>query len=138
MSLSEAAKQLDRLTLRIPAGVASRIDKASARLREISAAVPYIIANRIAKENQRLDNTAGRLPLLAASVTAGATHRLENLGNMVRLLSPQNTLLRGYTITRRDGKAVTSASALSSGDVIETLFADGSVKSSVQPDSDAT
>jgi exodeoxyribonuclease VII large subunit len=51
--------------------------------------------------------------------------------NLVRLLNPENVLKRGYTITYKGGTIVKSATYLQSGEEIETLFADGKVKSKI-------
>jgi len=60
--------------------------------------------------------------------------RLESLATQVRLMDPNRLLARGYTITLdADGRAVTKAAALAAGDLIETRFSDGQVRSLVQP-----
>lgn len=51
--------------------------------------------------------------------------------NAVRLLTPENVLKRGYTVTMKDGKIVKSVQKLKSNDEIETVFADGKVKSKI-------
>lgn len=130
--VADNVKKLERFSLIIPPCVSARIEKARTSLREISAAIPYMLSGRFSKEQQRLDHIASRVPPLAAAVSDKAARRLENLDNMVRLLSPQNTLNRGYSITRRHGKAITSAEDLSTGDIIETIFADGRVESAVR------
>ena len=59
-------------------------------------------------------------------------HRnLETYGRAVSYHSPDKILRLGYSITRRNGKAVTSASVLSPGDMLVTSFADGVVSSKV-------
>ena len=51
--------------------------------------------------------------------------------DMLRVLSPENTLKRGYSITRKNGKAVFNASDLKEGDILTTEFNKGSVSSKV-------
>lgn len=51
--------------------------------------------------------------------------------NAMRLLTPENVLKRGYTITMKKGKIVKSKDQLGLRDEIETLFADGKVKSKI-------
>ncbi len=50
---------------------------------------------------------------------------------MVRVLSPENTLRRGYSITRLNGAAVKDAAVLRPGDLLETIMAGGIVRSEV-------
>jgi exodeoxyribonuclease VII large subunit len=50
----------------------------------------------------------------------------------VEILSPRNTLKRGYTLTMHDGKIITDASMLKIGDAITTYFNAGAVASTVE------
>lgn len=56
---------------------------------------------------------------------------LSNLDGKIRILSPRNTLKRGYSITLKGKKAVKSINDIDSGDSIETIFYRGSVNSRV-------
>ncbi|MDH6355528.1 exodeoxyribonuclease VII large subunit [Dysgonomonas sp. PH5-45] len=59
-------------------------------------------------------------------------HFLEMKEQHLRLISPQNILKKGYTLTLRSGKIVKYAGDLDIGDGITTLFADGRIESIVQ------
>lgn len=68
-----------------------------------------------------------------ASVSAYLTrhhHRIDMAQQVIELTSPQNILKKGYSITMKDG-LVASAATLKTGDVIETRFSDGVIKSRV-------
>ena len=54
------------------------------------------------------------------------------LKQRIRSQDPELLLKRGYSITLKDGRSVRSASLLTSGDVIVTRFAEGTVKSKVE------
>jgi exodeoxyribonuclease VII large subunit len=58
--------------------------------------------------------------------------RVQSIADKVEILSPQNTLRRGYTLTMKNGKAVTKAEDLKAGECVITIFADGEVKSIVE------
>ena len=58
-------------------------------------------------------------------------HRLELFSQRVKAASPDLLLKRGYSMTLKDGKAVTDASLLQPGDVVETRLAKGRFKSKV-------
>ncbi len=73
-------------------------------------AVKEATRNRLQRENSRLDAAA----------------------SLLDALSPMATLKRGYTITRIDGHAVTSASQLQPGAIIETIFPDGTATSEIK------
>jgi exodeoxyribonuclease VII large subunit len=57
--------------------------------------------------------------------------KLENLKKLVSFLSPEATLKRGFSLTTKDGEIVKNKAKLKQGDVIETHFVDGKVKSEV-------
>ena len=68
----------------------------------------------------------------SAQAIAREKMRLTALYDKVQILSPQNTLRRGYSLTTLNGHAVTDASQLAPGDNITTHFASGKVVSTVK------
>lgn len=71
------------------------------------------------------------MAMASDTVLKSAAARLDNLGGMVKVLSPSNTLKRGYSITRVNGVAVTDAGGLRRGGRIETVLYNGAVESEV-------
>lgn len=61
---------------------------------------------------------------------------INHLNEKIILLDPVNTLIRGYSITRLNGKALTNASDLVSGMLLETQLANGKFKSTVELNND--
>jgi exodeoxyribonuclease VII large subunit len=57
--------------------------------------------------------------------------RLTSLENALNFLDPSNVLRRGYTITSVDGKILKSSAHLTGGEIIDTRFIDGTIKSKV-------
>jgi len=51
--------------------------------------------------------------------------------NVVRLLSPENVLKRGYTLTLKEGKIVKSVRELALDEELDTRFSDGWIKSKI-------
>ena len=49
----------------------------------------------------------------------------------LEILNPLNTLKRGYTLAKIEGKVVSSAKQLKSGDDLEVEFEDGNVNTKV-------
>lgn len=52
-------------------------------------------------------------------------HLLETRTQFIEMASPANILKRGYTLTLKDGKIITSLNDLKEGDIVETRFRDG-------------
>ena len=73
-----------------------------------------------------------QLVLLQSKMRLYAKQHLENrrtelshYSEKLELLAPTNILRRGFSITRHNGKAVTSATDLRPGDTVETTFMEG-------------
>lgn len=115
----------------LPAKLKTSLLKAERRLNEYSHAIERVLSSRLAAENMTLDRLRFRFEKALSDFTVRPRLRLQNLEDMIRVLSPANTLARGYSITRINGKAVTSAKDLKKGDVIVTSFTDGSVTSTI-------
>ncbi len=54
-----------------------------------------------------------------------------NLVSKLETLSPLLTLQRGYTMTKKDGKVISSSKKIKKGDTIEVSFTDGSIDAQV-------
>ena len=82
-----------------------------------------------AQEMLRLKIRNGASQLILAQES-----RLREKESFLRLSSPEYILAKGYSITLKNGKAVKSAKELLQGDSIETVLAEGKVKSVVISD----
>lgn len=130
-SLRQASLRFSTLLEAIPRAVSSRLALASQRLDYLGSAAASASSARTAMERSRLDTFPTALTRAAEVAIARQNERLSHISSLITVLSPQATLRRGYSITRVDGKAVTSAADLKSGTRITTVFADGSVSSTV-------
>lgn len=79
-----------------------------------------------------LDRTTERIRQRVPAILTTAAHRLELAEATVRSADPAVQLARGWSLTRTvEGALVTAVADLGPGDVIETLLADGLVRSTV-------
>lgn len=152
--LAAVAAQVDSAAAFVAKYAADMMERENSRIKYLSTVLPSLYAtvrNRETSELTRLrdrlyvavrqtaaDERArlGTMPLRLAgaarqSITAGR-HRLEMLGQRTEAVDPQRMLSRGYSITLHDGKAVTDASALTDGGILETVLAQGSVVSKIE------
>lgn len=148
---------LDRINTakdRITSAVRRRLDYESMRLARVSVSIPSLSSLVITRRQSSLSSLYGRLCAAASSGLASRRSRLESIGASLAPLSsrlilveghrvqmfaqrvaasdPSLLLRRGYSITLHNGRAVTDASTLVCGDVLETRFASGSAVSVVQ------
>lgn len=59
------------------------------------------------------------------------TSYFSSLASNLEALSPLNVLLRGYSITSKDGKAVTDCNSVNSKDIVEITFSNGKRKAEI-------
>ena len=57
--------------------------------------------------------------------------RMGSIKGTLAMLGPEPTLKRGFSVTRKDGKAIRDAGELKVGDQVETQFAEGTVSSTI-------
>lgn len=101
------------------------------RLANLSQGIPSYAKNRVMRERLELDKTVLKLKTAAQNALGNEQQRLKRLDDILRILRPENTLQRGYSITRINGKALTEASNIKAGDKIETTLATGKITSTV-------
>lgn len=130
--LAESSTLLSRLAAGLPRAAASKTEEARARLRASLSLIRAAAASRTAADGRRLQTLAASLRAAAPLSIRNASTHLDGLQGIIAALSPQNTLQRGYSITRIDGRAIRSASEASKGCRMRTFLADGCLESIVE------
>ena len=113
----------------IPQLALRRMEDTKNRLQTISGKLPLMIEGRIGKEHLRLNNTVNVLGNVSAFRIEKSRQAINNFESLIKVLDPNNTLLRGYSITRINGKAVKSIKNIAPGDVLTTTLPDGEIRS---------
>lgn len=129
--ISSAAMALQSMAHRLPAAVGAQTSRNAARLASFEAAIGVSAKGRIAEAERRLKDKAREIASGASLAVAANLRKLEYLEKIAGALSPQETLKRGYSITRVGGKALTNAGNLRKDEVIETTLAEGRIYSVV-------
>ena len=78
---------------------------------------------------QKLDYCANELPKLVAQSLKFENNQLDNTLKIIHLMSVESILNRGFSITRKNGKVVSSINEVQKGDDIETQVSDGTILS---------
>ncbi len=78
-----------------------------------------------------LEKISSDLPRLSRQRVQSETNKLAHFEELATVFSPQNTLRRGYSLTVKNGKVVTSAGELQPGDQMTTRLSDGEIQSTV-------
>ena len=122
-TVSQAREHLAYFTSMIPAAARNIIDTNRIRLDNHARNIPFAATSLIANQRTRLDRAVERMGEAVMRIMQREQQRLQALDDKATLLSPVNTLRRGYTLVRVGDKCVTAASQLQSGDHITLQFA---------------
>ena len=101
------------------------------RLKEIMREVTKSTQIKVQHSRQLLTTMEERLPRECRALLKRRTHDFTAVEEKLQLLSPENVLKRGYSITLKNGKAVTDAADLQAGDKLVTRFYQGEISSIV-------
>lgn len=118
------------LAEKLPLLAKYKIGNETTRIEGIRNMLPNLFVSIFGKENIKIENKINLLKNFSLIRYSQAEQRLGNLEAMVKALDPKNTLKRGYSITRKNGKAIKSKEELAEGDILVTMFADGEIRSS--------
>lgn len=130
--LAGCREQLAYISATLPLLPRKALEHAGARLENSRAVLTGVGLNRILPEKTRLTHMAQVLETSSAALIERRRMRLSSIEELIAVLSPQATLARGYSITRFEGKAVSSAEDLPAGAEIVTTLARGEVRSTVK------
>jgi exodeoxyribonuclease VII large subunit len=130
--MDEAAAALQALTLRLHQSIRTRLAEEQRKLTAYRARVPSAVMRRLAGARLSLQRLEQALSGGLRTAISLHRHRLELLEQRLVDASPEKMLARGYSLTLRQGKVVKKAGELQAGTVIETVLAEGRIKSVVQ------
>lgn len=125
-------QRLAQIETGIPAAANQHLEKEKVRLGGFTTSLPLAVKGLTTREFTRLEGLFNLLQPAAAATLHRANEALSMKENLLKVLSPENTLSRGYSITRINGKAVKDSKNIEAGAEIETQLATGSIKSVVK------
>jgi len=130
-TVGRAREQLAYFTSMIPATAHRIIDTNRIRLDNHARNIPVAATNLIAGQRTRLERSIERISDTVARAMQREQQRLQALDDKATLLSPVNTLRRGYALVKRGDKCVTGAAQLRPGDQVTMQFAEGAADATV-------
>ena len=95
---------LERELTRIPVLVSARISRSMTSLDNYASLLKALAPRQCSRNAERLSELQNRFSVAADGALKRNAARVDALAGMVSVLSPDNTLRRGYSITRVDGK----------------------------------
>lgn len=124
--------RLDRLNKSIPVQFSLVKTRQGAYIDRLMNRLSQQVLSKVADAQRKLEIISQNVQPVLERKMMSESHRLQMLEQRIRSQDPELLLKRGYSITLKNGKSVRSASLLSSGDIIVTRFAEGTVKSKVE------
>lgn len=124
------AEQLDRWIARIPAKVQMRLQGEHFMQERMAERMKRSIEMRLQQERLRL-LLEPQFEKVWSLRLQRELHRLELMEQKVKAASPDLLLKKGYSITLKNGKAVTDIASLAEGDEVETRVLNGIFRSKV-------
>lgn len=112
--------------------VMSILEQEKHKLSQIENNHRLITTRFITHEKSKLDNLQNMMKLSAKNIIENQKKDLQALKEHIQLLHPDNVLKRGYSITLLNGKAVTQAKQIKSGDILTTRLFKGNIESEVK------
>ena len=119
---------------RLQQGAYALLEQEGRRLEMIQTRIPNLVHRKLTDARFALLAAGKDLAQATQTLLSRHRHRLELLRQRVADASPDKLLSRGYSITLKDGKAVTDAASLNPGDQLVTRLAKGSFTSEVRLD----
>lgn len=129
--IGEAADRLEELSEQLEYSVLSRLEQERRKLSVFQSRIPSAVMRRLSDARYAVLTAEKDLARSSATLLSRQKHRLELLQQRIADASPEKLLSRGYSITLKDGKAVTDASQLHPGDELVTRLYKGELTSIV-------
>lgn len=130
-NLSSATLYLQQIGTRLPASAGKLTASAQTRLAFLASNLNLSAARSLSDANRRLRESADAIYTVSPFILQQADAKIKHLESLVSVLSPANTLKRGYSVTRINGKAVTDPALLTEGAEIQTTLLKGTLTSKV-------
>jgi exodeoxyribonuclease VII large subunit len=129
----ERQQQIDQLEMRLSRVGSSAFDYRRSQTARILAFLSAFRPDRLLEAKRReVALMETRLKRIVSARIEYQNDSVRRLANSIRLLGPQQTLERGYSITLdANGNVVRSAASLKDGDLLLTRLADGDARSVV-------
>ena len=108
------------------------ITDAKMNLHQLFYSLPDKVSALLTKQYTQLDVCQLKLKHAVQILLDTQTTQLTKSETLLQIASPEYVLAKGYTLTLKDGKIIKHSGELEPGEVIETRFADGSVRSEIR------
>lgn len=124
--------RLEQFSKDLRSSVDFMITRCERQLEREASNLHYQAMNRLSGEKLRTDRLNTKLIMSTQALISNHSANLKIMGTKIELLDSRRILRQGYSITTYNGKPLTSATEVKSGDKIVTILADGTVESIIE------
>lgn len=108
-----------------------RFQREKKKLQDFAQILSWTSKNAIKSEQHNIQILSQRLQLFSQHLLKEKHHQLEHIQRLLKMADPILLLKRGFSITKINGKAITSVDELNAGDELQTTLAHGTVTSTI-------
>ena len=101
------------------------------QVQTLAGRLSLAVRTKAGEQRQKLERMVSRIRAASVAVVGGQRQKLNMLEYRIGALNPAAILAKGFSMTLKDGRRVTSAKQLKSGEHITTVFPDGNVSSEI-------
>jgi exodeoxyribonuclease VII large subunit len=130
--VSELSGKLDRARSSLARCVARTLERDALRLERSAERLRAAPRRALERERERVERAHERLRTAPALAVERKRAALESTAGKLRVLSPLQTLERGYAIVRTDARVVTDVASLDVGESVDVRVARGSFGARVE------
>ncbi len=130
---TEILENLRSMCYTVQESVTTRVEMLRERVRSLTGSYSFNRPRDVLREFvQRLDELDRGLSRSFSRLQETVHQRHDSLGHRLEALSPRNVLARGYAMVHMDGRVISQAARLQSGDRTTIEFADGIVPATIE------
>lgn len=130
--MTEVAEHLEELSSRLQQGAYTLLEQEWRRLETLRTRIPNLVHRKLTDARFALLSAQKDVSQATQTYLSRQRHRLQLLQQRIADASPDQLLKRGYSITLKNGKAVTDAASLKPGDQMVTRLSKGEIHSVVE------
>ena len=129
--ISAEKLRLQMATQKLPTLVATLYNKETSLIERINSALSTVTLSKLTEQRGRMELLLHQLSSATQMSFNQRQSILDNLNARIGSADPKRILKLGFSITRVEGKAITSAQNLRPGTIIETTLSDGIIQSTI-------
>jgi exodeoxyribonuclease VII large subunit len=128
----EQLQQIDALKAAISTGAKQMLHQQQMRLERVTGRIPSLWELFKTNHQHRLETTLSELQNTIRAILDRQHHRLELLSTQLEAADPVRIYRLGYSVVRKNGRAVRDASTLHTDDEVEITLEQGTVNAKIQ------